>query len=141
MSKKMLAAYKYTCDVSEAVKFLERFKHREGLQIEINIKGDIGDFFSLSPKVDVSIDNVICYRFNFACRAFAVGEQGHDTWTNFYLAYWEQVALYQYLHAFPNIPASWPEAERKIRLRRGDPLRLLREAAQNKRDIKITFGA
>lgn len=141
MAKKMLAAYKYTPDVSEAVKFLERFGYREGLQIEINIKGDAGDFFSLSPKVDVSIDGVPCYRFNFASCVFAVNEQGHDIWTNFYLAYWEQVALYQYLHAFPNIPSSWPEAERKIRSRRGDPLKLLREAAQNKRDIKITFGA
>jgi hypothetical protein len=141
MNKKTLAAYKYTRDVNEAIKFLERFRHREGLQIEINIKGDIGDFFSLAPKVDVSIDNVTCYRFNFACRAFAVGEQGHDIWTNFYLAHWEQVALYQYLHAFPNIPTSWPEAERKIRSRRGDPLKLLREAVENKRDIKITFGA
>ncbi len=141
MTKKMLAAYKYTRDVSEAIKFLERFEQQEDLQIEINIKGDIGDFYSLAPKVDVSIDGAICYRFNFACRAFAVAGQVHDVWTNFYLAYWEQVALYQYLHAFPNIPSSWPEAERKIRSRRGDPLKLLREAAQNKRDIKITFGA
>lgn len=141
MNKKSLAAYKCTCDADEAAKFLERFRHQEGLLIEINIKGDIGDFFSLSPRVDVSIDNVTCYRFDFACRAFAINEQGHDIWSNFYLAYWEQVALYQYLHAFPNIPSSWPEAERKIRSRRGDPLKLLREATQNKRDIKITFGA
>lgn len=141
MSKKTLAAYKYTPDVDEAIKFLERFKHREGLQIEINIKGDIKDFYFLTPKIDISIDDVIRYRFNFAYNDFAIGAPGHDAWTSFYLAYWEQVALYQYLHAFPNIPTSWPEAERKIRTRRGDPLKLLREAAQNKRDIKITFGA
>lgn len=141
MTKKMLAAYKYTRDVSEAIKFLERFEQQEDLQIEINIKGDIGDFYFLTPKVDVSIDGAICYRFNFACRTFIMSEHGHDVGTSFYLAYWEQVALYQYLHAFPNIPSSWPEAERKIRSRRGDPLKLLREAAQSKRDIKVTFGA
>jgi hypothetical protein len=139
MSKKMLTAYKYTPDVAEAIKFLEKFSHQEGLQIEINIKGDIKDFYFLTPKIDISIDNTVCYRFNFACNAFAAGAQ--DIWTNFYLAHWEQVALYQYLHAFPNIPSSWPEAERKIRLRRGDPLKLLREAVENRRDIKIIFGA
>ena len=47
MGKKSLAAYKYTRDVDEAAKFLERFRHQEGIQIEIIIKGDIGDFFSL----------------------------------------------------------------------------------------------
>ena len=141
MTKKMLATYKFTHDVSEAVKFLERFKHQEDLLIEIIIKGDIGDFFSLSPKVDVSIDNVTCYRFDFACHTFITSGQGHDVGTSFYLAHWEQVALYQYLHAFPNIPLSWPEAERKIRSRRGDPLKLLREAVESRRDIKITFGA
>lgn len=141
MGKKSLAAYKYTRDVDEAAKFLERFRHQEGIQIEIIIKGDIGDFFSLSPKVDVSIDNVTCYRFDFACHTFITSEQGHDVGTSFYLAYWEQVALYQYLHAFPNIPLSWPEAERKIRSRRGDPLKLLREAVENKRKVKVTFGA
>lgn len=139
--KKTLAAYKYTSDVDEAVKFLTKFGNQKGLQIEINIKGDIKDFYFLTPRIDVSIDDVTCYRFNFACHAFNVGEQGHDIWTSFHLAYWEQVALYQYLHAFPNIPSSWPEAERKIRTRRGDPLKLLREAVENRRDIKITFGA
>ena len=93
MGKKSLAAYKYTRDVDEAAKFLERFRHQEGIQIEIIIKGDIGDFFSLSPKVDVSIDNVTCYRFDFACHTFITSEQGHDVGTSFYLAYWEQVAF------------------------------------------------
>lgn len=141
MMKKTLAAYKYTSDVGEAVNFLTKFGNQKDLQIEINVKGNIKDFYFLTPKIDVSIDDATCYRFNFACRAFTVNEQGHDVWTSFHLAHWEQVALYQYLHAFPNIPSSWPEAERKIRTRRGDPLKLLREAAENRRDIKITFGA
>ena len=138
MDKKSLAGYKFTPDVDEAIAYLKSCGYQEGLSFEINVHGSLKDFYFSAPKATVRVDGEVYYVFDFSTRCFGAFKPQP---VELYFAHWEQVALYQYLRAFPNIPTSWPEAERKIRSRRGDPLKLLREAVENKRDIKITFGA
>lgn len=137
MDKKSLAGYKFTPDLSEAIEYLKSFGHQEGLTYEINIHGSLKDFHFPASKVVVRVNDEVYYKFDFSTRCFAAYKPEP---VELYFAYWEQIALYQYLHAFPNIPSSWPEAERKIRARRGDPLKALREAWENHAKVEIIFG-
>lgn len=132
-----IRGFLYTPDVNNAIKYLQTFYGQDDVGFEITVKGKPKSFTFDKPIVTVYFDKLPYYFLDFNKGAFKCLD---GDGVSFYLSYWEQVALYTYLKGYPNVPPTWKEAERKIRARRGDPLKAFREAQKRHFTMQVSFS-